>query len=167
MNEKQRTESRTYPWVSNWYCGRMRLSITGIESRALELPRHAGLWAYEYRSADTPLVPDSSTGIVLSIRVVALEKVSKYSVVLTHGDPRSYFEFMSEAHDILSDDATHVSVNLEQLNRLDHILGAGYKDAKVFRCFVECLRFMVHGVDSDTDDLHDPKKKVHRTIQMR
>ncbi|KAM0709958.1 hypothetical protein Q7P35_002320 [Cladosporium inversicolor] len=121
-----------------------RIENLPLESRALELPRHAGLWAYEYRSADTPLVPDSSTGIVLSIRVVALEKVSKYSVVLTHGDPRSYFEFMSEAHDILSDDATHVSVNLEQLNRLDHILGAGYKDAKVFRCFVECLRFMVH-----------------------
>lgn len=154
--EAENTIENLPTWVPSWYCGRARFSITGIKSHALQLPNHARLWASKHWLADTPLVPGSSISRVLSIRAVLLEKVSKHSVVLTRSDPDSYFEFVSGAHNLSSNDSTHVSVNLEQLNRLDHVLGAGYKDAKVTRSLAECLRFMCSGVDPDTDDLHDP-----------
>jgi len=139
-------------WVPSWYCGKSTQAAT-------RLPSHTRLWAYKSCSADTPLVPETSVGKVLSIRGVVVGSIAKLSdaVISRNGstDSCTYVDFMSKAGKLLFDGDPLASV-FRNLERLDHALSAGCKDAELMRWWLKYLGFIFPTMQLGTNDVQNP-----------
>jgi hypothetical protein len=124
-------------WVPNWYCGSFRWNST--KNRARRLPEHAKLWTYQDPPANRCLVPESSSGKILSIRGVVLETIAECSKAFDRFDKSGRLEFMSSACTLLPNEHTHAGTGVEQFNRLHHVLGAGSHDSTEIR---RCMDFL-------------------------
>jgi hypothetical protein len=126
-------------WVPNWYCGSFRWNST--KNRAMRLPEHAKLWTYQDPPANRCLVPESSSGKILSIRGVVLETIVECSKAFNLFDRSGRIEFMSSACRLLLNENTHASTGVEHFNRLHHVLGAGSHHSTDIRRCLEFLEF--------------------------
>jgi hypothetical protein len=126
-------------WIPSWY-----LVEEDRVPTATQFPYSCRIWSDGNIAMETPLLPGSNVGRVLTVQAVVLETILKHSddVLTSHGNEVDFVNerasFLARAADLSCDG---------EVTRLNDVLTAGVPDANVLESWIDYLTVLKRHLD--------------------